>query len=149
MPTVTVRKYRPKAAPGNQVMDIQVHVPDWCEVEFPTGKRFTYLTLEKANNARIMARAWDNWRKALVFEKSWLGTGQIPKFRETGWSAFARHLGIAKDRKQISPRTGRPLRGGMSSNAGEPFYQHCARGTLPKDPKVRQTLYDLAGYPWK
>jgi hypothetical protein len=116
-------------------------IPEWRKVTFPSGKAFSYPTLEKANNARIMARAWGNWIK--------LPDNQGRPWTSVGWSGFARYLGIAKDRKGINPQTGRPFKGGLSANAGEPFYQHCARGTLPKDPTARQKLYDLAGYPWK
>lgn len=119
------------------------YVPEWRRVTFPTGKMFTYPTLEKANNARILSRAWDNWRAKEALRNVGLDS------RKLGWSAFARHLGIAKPTGPVRNKEGKVRQRGLGDNAGKPFFQHCNRGTLPKDPTVRQKLYDLAGYPWK
>lgn len=116
-------------------------MPGWRKVDFPGGKRFEYPTLEKANNARILARAFENWRLQELDSN-----GALP-LRALGWSAFARHLGIA--RASGTRLDGQPRKGGLSANAGEPFYQLCRNGRLPKDPKVLDLIYKLARYPWE
>jgi hypothetical protein len=165
----------------------QKHVPDWCAVEFPIsnsaakknfkwcgmgGKRiYWYNDLERANNARIWARALYNAR---------------PTAGRTGWAHLAKAIGllpkqtlkqknraddhkewaksaaeIAYDQAHMAKRfLGKTeeqiekmlLHDGwrcMRPTPGDLVYRHCVQGKLPKDPVVKQKLFDIAGYPWE
>lgn len=98
-------------------MDMKTH---WNAVTLPNGNVWTYPTLEKANNARILARAWFNLIKSNPGKK-------------ITWVHVARELGIA--RKGRGP--------------GMTYYSMFFAGRLPTNPTVRDKLFNLAGYPWE
>jgi len=113
------------------------HGPDWLWVKFPNNHTYRYLTLETANVGRIYARAWFNWAENL-------NPAVKPKTK-TQWAAFARVLGMTQSplKKDGSKRAS-----GTGAAVGNPLYNHAMLGKLPKDPVIKQKLFDLAGYPW-
>lgn len=102
------------------------NIPAWRIVKFPAVKgrderEWTYPSLEKANNARILARAWFNHEAALG--------------KTVGWVEMAKAIGL-------------PLRK-RGKHSGMPFYTLVVHGRLPADDQIRDRLFKLAGYPWK
>ena len=117
-----VRPYRTKM--------VAVTVPDWNVVNFPNGRRVIYPTLAKANNGRILARAWSN---LYAMHDEW---GK----KKPTWTDIANYVGVAK-----KP----PYRITGIDYAGSGYYQLVINGSLPKDETKKQAIFDLAGYPWE
>ena len=134
MPIVQIRKYikkKDRPDPWQRYHQwVETYVPDWNIVNYPNGRQVIYPTLEKANNGRILARAWANFYK----QHADLG------YKKRGWSDIARYLGVAKK----PPYNKRGI-----DYAGTGFYRLVCNGSLPKDETAKQKLFDLAGYPWE
>ena len=101
------------------------YVPDWRKVTFPNGRTYVYKSLEKANNARILAKAWENFRK------------QNPSAKT--WTHIAKATGTDKKPPYSKTRV---------DYAGTGYYVLVVNGKLPKDEESKQKIFDLAGYPW-
>jgi len=112
-----------------------VGVPAWRIVLFPNGQTFKYDSLEAAQNARIIARAW-----AKVREKP------KPNGRPVGWSDFARHLNYTTNPRITNK--GDPRSQGLSASVSNKIYGHVQRGTLPDEEHVKRRLIQLSGFPW-
>lgn len=109
---------------------VETPVPDWCVVQFPGNRIHCYPNLERANNARIWARAFFNLR----------GLGPlVVGVRGPEWSALAKHIGLVKP----------PPYKGISSHSGSFVYNHVRSGRLPEDETIKAKLFKLAGYPWQ
>ena len=109
---------------------VEITVPDWNVVSFPNGRVMTYPTLAKANNGRILARAWSN---LYAMHKEW---GK----KKPSWTDIANYVGVAK--KPPYRKTG-------IDYAGSGYYRLVVNGSLPKDAIKKQAIFDLAGYPWE
>lgn len=106
-------------------------IPAWRVVQFPAStsegnrttvqRERTYGSLEKANNARIVARAWFNAEKEAG--------------KPLGWAAMSKLLGLKSTKSK--------------KHTGMPFYSLLYHGKLPADDEIRDRLFRLAGYPWK
>src|SRR3954462_10882790 len=96
-------------------------IPAWRIVKFPSNgieeRQKTYSSLEKANNARILARAWFNY--------------EAQQGRKVGWLGMAQALGLPTEKKS------KKRKGARGSGA---FVHLVQNGRLPKDQQIRDRL---------
>ena len=115
---------------GQWFGEAAANVPAWRIVRFPNGRVQIYPDLKHANNGRIIARAWANYRAQYA--------------PGAGWADFARYLGIDKK----PPHRDKGYHS-MNDAVSAFLYGYVIRGTLPKNEIVRQKLIELSGYPWE